>query len=1439
MVLFFLNHWNFFLNFYFCLKYHPTSFLVRSNLKFFLQNYSVDLDFVSTKLRFCKIPKKMKKEELNNAVENTQLTKFLDLKKILSSESQNADQIEIEFNRIILEELDAENVVRWLKNGKSLPLQLKPFLLDNLKRIMRFDSIIKQLSIIAYGNTNIDPKTKQLLELITEKDLVICILESIGYQSLPRLGYLLSKNDYPLPLLYEVYDDRNNCLKEKINFEIFKDLLSFTSKPLAIVSGTSSSIRKGKSSLIPFMFSGLNKNSVFGVRKKTPAKNSIDIICNEESSNNWIIADFNGELTGKNMVNLFKSLSANASLHILNANINDFDKQTGEPRNEILNFFKHYKSQRTKNQLKLVVLIRDFSKQYSTFLELIKKRVDAIDSNVSILIVENWFYTELEEDIINIQKDEFKKNFQKVLDNTENQKFHSIQDVKSNYDRLISNLGNFISDSEETWVEKKFYELFGQNGKIKIEVLREMFKLSDIYKNIEINENKLFRLNFHEVDSNEKKRIYKILDVLKKQLKSIEPKSDAIKFFIKILESEENFMTDLSILEKCLINFKKEELEKLRKQREKLSNEFSILDNKIKIEQNSLKTDILIDDMKKKKTELQDLDEKIKAIDLTLDKFWDELFLYFDWLDQCRKADKDLKDLVIDRYIKLVQNGYIIGEQSSAKSSLLNSLFGCDFRTSAGRCTIGIYMNFVTYGDKTIVILDTEGLASVESGKKFFDNQMATMAVFSSHLIVINHKGEISSNLEKILGITFYAKIHLSNHSFKPFIMFVLRDQIDRNESSINGQVSKVKEGLIKDSKFVGTSLDDVLNLDPKHLTLLSNAFSEDYCQKLNIKIKWRNKIFPGEVLELRKKLMQQIDLVNEENVIKNFLDLYTNLNSHWETISETGENIFYCKDLEEIKIRENEIFDDSIEAQCKHDIERCVEERKEKVNQEFDSLTNKPYYPKSIVDEYGKKISYQFEWLKVISIQRLNENCIYLKNMSEYNNLISEINDLLAKNNHYNNIDAFITDIEEKIEKINQINLNRLNSMIQPVDKLIENIERMLKYISASNKEKEYFTNDFNNIINVENWYPGGISNLKDKFSFKAEEAKKENSKFKEEIKNYIINRSKELVHKFEESNLQHCTDLKISKDLISDTLDFLETELSHPESIVQEFHLDSSKKAKDIYKMKQDANKLGSTVANDFMTKLFNYLIQIETLFTPNELIELAFKLSFEVSNYQNVYKYVIDVNRYCKEKKEIKNLYHDLLKDFLDFDSTKIISSCREFFETLEEEVKKKKYYESDSIIGTNISNFAQFILSFKKSIGNFYNELNIKLEEFNNELDKRCKSEIIDYIDTYIGCNSRCPCCGSKCQNAKRHQGNHCSQFHILNGFYKYSNTDTKEIQTYFCWEEETFINSRFYLRDKHPDWLSDIQKNYAEYGKNPSNLGNIIFRNQIMRAWMNT
>ena len=49
--------------------------------------------------------------------------------------------------------------------------------------------------------------------------------------------------------------------------------------------------------------------------------------------------------------------------------------------------------------------------------------------------------------------------------------------------------------------------------------------------------------------------------------------------------------------------------------------------------------------------------------------------------------DLDVKDLK-GRKLRVIS---VIGAQSSAKSTLLNFLFGCEFAVSSGRCTCGLY----------------------------------------------------------------------------------------------------------------------------------------------------------------------------------------------------------------------------------------------------------------------------------------------------------------------------------------------------------------------------------------------------------------------------------------------------------------------------------------------------------------------------------------------------------------------------------------------------------------------------------------------------------------------------------------------------------------------------------------------------------------------------
>jgi GTPase Era involved in 16S rRNA processing len=70
----------------------------------------------------------------------------------------------------------------------------------------------------------------------------------------------------------------------------------------------------------------------------------------------------------------------------------------------------------------------------------------------------------------------------------------------------------------------------------------------------------------------------------------------------------------------------------------------------------------------------------------------------------------------------------IIGPQSSGKSTLLNFLFGCDFATSEGRCTRGVYGTYFRFSGSPnafdgIFVIDTEGLFALtnETDEKFED----------------------------------------------------------------------------------------------------------------------------------------------------------------------------------------------------------------------------------------------------------------------------------------------------------------------------------------------------------------------------------------------------------------------------------------------------------------------------------------------------------------------------------------------------------------------------------------------------------------------------------------------------------------------------------------------------------------------------------------------
>ena len=102
---------------------------------------------------------------------------------------------------------------------------------------------------------------------------------------------------------------------------------------------------------------------------------------------------------------------------------------------------------------------------------------------------------------------------------------------------------------------------------------------------------------------------------------------------------------------------------------------------------------------------------------------------------------KFLKDLFNCKYLKKrvgkrpLEVCSTVGPQSSGKSTLSNYRYGSRFGVSAGRCTRGIYGSFQVTDDVVMLILDTEGLQSVEKGNEEFDRIMMLFILAASNHI--------------------------------------------------------------------------------------------------------------------------------------------------------------------------------------------------------------------------------------------------------------------------------------------------------------------------------------------------------------------------------------------------------------------------------------------------------------------------------------------------------------------------------------------------------------------------------------------------------------------------------------------------------------------------------------------------------------------------------
>ncbi|XP_065835608.1 interferon-induced very large GTPase 1-like [Oscarella lobularis] len=262
-------------------------------------------------------------------------------------------------------------------------------------------------------------------------------------------------------------------------------------------------------------------------------------------------------------------------------------------------------------------------------------------------------------------------------------------------------------------------------------------------------------------------------------------------------------------------------------------------------------------------------------------------------------ADQFIKDVLADLDSEHETQSLfvvsVIGEQSSGKTTLLNSLFGCGFTTSSGKCTQGLFASYLRLPDnKGLLVLDSEGLLSIEGGGRVFDCQITLLALACSDLVIINHKGKISSDLNELLQVCLNAMDTLQVAKIKPNVSLVLRDQRNCRDEDVH------ETALLKmHDAFNKADVSDLIELGKDSVFLLHSAFSERRQGKRSIEIP--SVKFSRETFMLRRKLIKAAEgeSVRGKEPSSPLVLWYHHVCFVWKTLTEFGHSLLYCKTKE------------------------------------------------------------------------------------------------------------------------------------------------------------------------------------------------------------------------------------------------------------------------------------------------------------------------------------------------------------------------------------------------------------------------------------------------------------------------------------------------------------------------------------------------------------
>lgn len=167
----------------------------------------------------------------------------------------------------------------------------------------------------------------------------------------------------------------------------------------------------------------------------------------------------------------------------------------------------------------------------------------------------------------------------------------------------------------------------------------------------------------------------------------------------------------------------------------------------------------------------------------------------------------------------------IIGVQSSGKSTLLNTMYGCRLRTNLLLCTRGGYIQLIRCEDRSynyVLLIDIEGVRSgsfqLRTDRFLHDNRLCTMAMMIAHKTIVMTTANQMIDMASILSMVRNATKQTGMEWRDP--IFVERGAvvIGQDEIEINQHNMALKDILINAQVYDAQNFNFVVHHLPTNI---------------------------------------------------------------------------------------------------------------------------------------------------------------------------------------------------------------------------------------------------------------------------------------------------------------------------------------------------------------------------------------------------------------------------------------------------------------------------------------------------------------------------------------------------------------------------------------------------------------------------------------------